>query len=366
MLNKDGVVITANYLAKKLMDRKDAPIIGRKIIETKEITTNKILIKLFRNLFLKGESFFYDDLPYMSKTTKETRHLNILAVPLFDNDQKVEGAISMAIDNTEVVNAKKQLEYLNISLEKKVKIRTEQLAIINEQLNKVLDLKQKFISDASHELRTPLTVIQGNIDLATQEIINTRKKIPEFFNLIGKEVRHMTNILTDLTLLTNADADTEKMNYEKIDLRLLIDAVTESLQIIAKKKNIRLIVKKNHNHLIIMGDEAKLERVILNLVRNAIKYNQDNGWVKIWFEEDKDEVKIIIKDNGIGIPEKDLPNIFERFYRVDKARSRAEGGTGLGLAIAKWITEAHGGKITVASEQDKGSAFTVHLPYRQL
>ena len=113
-----------------------------------------------------------------------------------------------------------------------------------------------------------------------------------------------------------------------------------------------------------IGDEAKLERAILNITRNAIKYTDDGGCIKVGFKKTKEEASIDIEDNGIGIPEKDLPNIFERFYRVDKARSRNEGGTGLGLPIAKWIVEAHNGRIEVKSELGKGSIFSITLPLK--
>ena len=114
--------------------------------------------------------------------------------------------------------------------------------------------------------------------------------------------------------------------------------------------------------LTIMGDEAKVEKLLLNIARNAIKYNKKGGWVKIWTEKNNNGVNIYVEDNGIGIPKQDLPYIFERFYRVDKARSRGEGGTGLGLSIAKWIAEAHQGKISAESTMGKGSKFIIHLP----
>ncbi len=365
VLDKKGAVVAANRYATKLMDSPNNPLINRTLTQTKDIANNKVLINLYQNLLTKGDAFYYDELPYQSDDTKDVRYFNIIAVPLFNSAKAVEGAISTAIDNTEAVVARQKLKELNRDLEFKVQERTKQLALINEQLAKVLDLKSKFISDASHELRTPLTVIQGNLDLAIQEKNSRRRKVPEVFSLIGKEIEHMTSVLTDLTMLTNANVDTEKINCEKIDLNLLVMAVVESLQVIAKKKNIKFNAQPFNKPLIIIGDEPKLERTILNLARNAIKYSNNNGWVKIRLEQNENEVQIKVQDNGVGIPAKDLPNIFERFYRVDKARARAEGGTGLGLAIAKWIVEAHGGKITVQSQLGKGSTFSVHLPCRQ-
>jgi len=191
------------------------------------------------------------------------------------------------------------------------------------------------------------------------------RRIPEIYKLIRKEVEQMTSILTNLTMLTNADTNTEKLKYEKIELGVLTSSVEQSLRVLAKKKNITIEVRELEKPIVIYGDESKLEKVLLNLVRNAIKYTNRNGLIEIWTDKDNEGARINVKDNGIGIPEKDLPYIFERFYRVDKARSRNEGGTGLGLSIVKWAVEAHGGKVTVESELNRGSLFTVHLPTKR-
>ena len=256
----------------------------------------------------------------------------------------------------------KELQEANKNLEIKVLKRTRQLDVMNKKLREAIELKSKFIADASHELRTPLTVIQGNLDLAVREAKIKQTKIPETYILILNEIKRMTGVLSDLTMLTNFDAKTETLRYEKINLEKLIKAANQSLQILAKQKKIRLTYEKNARQIKIFGDESKLEKLLLNIIRNAIKYTEKNGKIKIWIEDDGEFVKINIQDNGIGIPKEDLPYIFERFYRVDKARSRKEGGTGLGLSICLWIAEAHGGYISVESEQGKGSTFTVHLP----
>ncbi len=365
VLNRDGQIITANSYAKKILNLSKENLFTDNLLATEEISKNEILKNLYKKLLAKGSPFHYDDLAYWSNTEKKEKHFDIVAVPLLNKDQEVEGAISMAIDNTDAVVAKEKLKELNRHLEEKVKKRTEQLAMINEELGKILELKQKFISDASHELRTPLTVIQGNLDLAMQELQKMGRRIPEIYKLIRKEVEQMTSILTDLTMLTNADTNTEKLKYEKIELGVLTSSVEQSLRVLAKKKNITIEVRELEKPIVIYGDESKLEKVLLNLVRNAIKYTNRNGLIEIWTDKDNEGARINVKDNGIGIPEKDLPYIFERFYRVDKARSRNEGGTGLGLSIVKWAVEAHGGKVTVESELNRGSLFTVHLPTKR-
>lgn len=363
VLNRQGEIIAVNGLAKKLLDRPNKPALGTKLTETKEIVENKHLQKLYQRLLAQGKAFYYNNLSYVSSATKEQKFLNIIAVPLFAKNKKIEGALSMAIDNTEAVLAKQKLEDLNRNLERKVETRTGELEILNKKLNQALELKSKFIADASHELRTPLTVIQGNLDLAIKEVENIKGEIPEIYQLIISEVERMRAILTDLTMLTNADENSEQFLYEKVNLGQLIKAVGQSLKILADQKKIALIYRQGARKVIIWGDEAKLEKLLLNIVRNAIKYTDPKGRVKIWVEKNADEACVVVEDNGIGIPQKDLPFIFERFYRVDKSRSGTEGSTGIGLSIAEWIAEAHGGKITAASKFGKGSKFTVHLPY---
>ncbi|MCK4540069.1 PAS domain-containing protein [Candidatus Parcubacteria bacterium] len=361
-LNKEGAIITANRLAMELMDKPQRPIINSKLTDTYEIKNNQKLRKLYKNLLEKGKPFYYESLLYKKSSSLHTKHLNIIAVPLFDNNKKLDGAISIALDNTEAMHTKQRLQELNKNLEIKVLERTKQLDVINKKLREAIELKSKFIADASHELRTPLTVIQGNLDLAIREIKNTQTKIPETYTLILNEIKRMTGVLSDLTILTNFDAKTETLHYEEVNLKKLIRAASQSLQILAEQKKIRLIYKKNAKRVKIFGDEAKLEKLLLNIIRNAIKYTEKKGKIKIWIENNSKFVKINIQDNGIGIPKEDLPYIFGRFYRVDKARSRKEGGTGLGLSICRWIAEAHGGYISVESKQEKGSTFTIHLP----
>ena len=362
VLDKQGVIVSANDLAKQLMEKPRRKLAGRKLTDTKEIKKNPYLKKQYRTLLEKGESLFFENLSYQPEDRSGKKCLNIIAVPLFDDKKRTDGAISMAIDNTEAVRAKEKLEDLNRHLEEKVLERTQELDEINKKLKQAIALKSKFISDASHELRTPLTVIQGNLDLAVREAQKRNCQAPESFNLILGEVERMTSVLSDLTVLTNADSNSEFLLHEKINLNELVTAVAKSLKVLADQKKIAITYKKGLKNITIIGDEAKLEKLLLNIVRNAIKYTEPKGKINIWLDNNGAEACIHVSDTGIGIPEQDLPFIFERFYRVDKARSRDEGGTGLGLSICKWIAHLHNGRITVKSQVSKGTTFTVHLP----
>ena len=359
MLDKKGKIISLNSYALELMGKK---LENNKLISTKEIKNNKKLVTLYNNLIKKGKSFKYENLSYQPVNSEDFRYLNIIAAPLFDAKGGVEGAISIAVDNTESTMYREKIENLNQELEKKVEQRTGELDAVNKKLNRALELKLKFISDASHELRTPLTIMKGNLDLLFIEEKKIDEKLLEVYRDIEDEIERMSRIISDLTMLTNADSEMEKLHYEQVNMTKLIELVVKSLLIIAREKNISLKFGHHFRDFFIMGDEVKLEKIVINLIRNAIKYTDENGWIKIFLNKNEENITLTIKDNGIGIPEKDLPNIFERFYRVDKARSRVEGGTGLGLSICKWMVEAHGGQISVKSEESVGSEFIVKLP----
>lgn len=358
VINKQGVLTFVNKHFR-YFSSSNSPL-NRNVFRL-PFFINEGLCGPLKKLLTDGTPFSKDNCRTVN-SQGELKYLNIIHTPLKNDKGEITGALSMAIDNTEAFLYKKNLEDLNKSLERIVGERTRLLDDSNKQLKRALDLKLKFISDASHELRTPLTIIKGNLDVAIKYHATKDKEINEIRNIISHEVKRMIGVLVDLTLLTNADSDQEYLNYEKIDLNWKIKDALLSLKVLARHKNIA-IKYKDSGPLEIMGDGSKIIKLLLNLLRNAIRYNKRNGWVKIWLEKDKDGVIIYIADSGIGIPEKDLPYIFERFYRVDKARSRDEGGTGLGLAICKWIVEAHKGTISVESKLGKGSTFIVRLPF---
>ena len=219
---------------------------------------------------------------------------------------------------------------------------------------------RQFSADASHELRTPLTIIRGEIELTLRS-----NKTPEEYRRVLQssleEILRMSAIIDNLLMLAKADRGGYLADFSEIDLRSLVEELFEDSEALAERKRI-LVSLKNAAPITIVGDRVRLRQLFLNLIDNAIKYTPDGGSVALSIEQQDGTAVFTVEDSGIGIPEDEQGKIFDRFYRVDKARSREAGGSGLGLSIAKWIAELHRGTITVESEVNRGSRFTVRLP----
>ena len=219
---------------------------------------------------------------------------------------------------------------------------------------------RQFSSDASHELRTPLTVLKGQSELA----LGKERQPEEYQEVISsnlEEVQYMSKVLEDLFLLSKSDENQIALDFESVDLKSHVEEVCKHAEIIAAEKNIKIVIAYLEG-VQVYGDPVRLRQMIWNVVVNGIKYTQHDGEVKISVQDKGDGVLIIIQDNGIGISEEDLPLIFNRFYRVDKARSRQEGGTGLGLSICKFIVGVHKGSINLKSKLGEGTKFKITLP----
>ena len=222
------------------------------------------------------------------------------------------------------------------------------------RLERLFNAQRRFVADVSHEMRTPLTTIQGNLDL-----IRRIGYDEEALEAIESEAGRMSRLVGDLLLLAKADAGRLSLEKTNVDLDTLVLEVYNQAHLLSEGVDVRL---GNLDRAQVLGDPDRLKQLLLNLVSNGLKYTPAGGSVTIDMTRDERTVKIAVSDTGIGIPEEDLPHIFDRFYRVDKARSRAQGGTGLGLSIAKWIADAHGGCLTVTSQLGHGSTFTISLP----
>lgn len=217
-----------------------------------------------------------------------------------------------------------------------------------------------FMADASHELRTPLSIIRGEADVTLSQNRNA-DEYKESLAIIQDEARRLSFIVDDMLALARADAGQHPLKFEEFYLNDLVEDACRAAQVLAVRKGVALRLDLNED-IAFSGDEVLLRRLIMNLLDNAIKYTPAGGSVSVRLISEPESVKFIVSDTGIGIPAEAAPYIFERFYRADKARSRADGGSGLGLAIAKWVAEAHNGSIDLISNPDHGSKFIVLLP----
>ena len=223
--------------------------------------------------------------------------------------------------------------------------------------------RREFVSDVSHELRTPLTTVKSYAETLIDNSMNDPELQNRFLSVIIKEADRMTRIVKDLLTLSRLDeAKTEEKELDDIDLQVLLDGVCEKMFITAKKKDQIITYKPMTNVPVFKSDRDKLEQVVINIVSNAIKYTSEGGKIEIVSGKLYNDAFIKVIDNGIGIPKENIPRLFERFYRVDKARSRDTGGTGLGLAIAKQIVEGLGGTISINSELGKGTEVIITIP----
>ena len=230
-------------------------------------------------------------------------------------------------------------------------------------LKKAENMRRDFVANVSHELRTPVTVIKGYAETlldGTLESDPVRAK--HFVEIIASHSDRLTNLINDILTLSSLETKEALLELSPIDVSGTIDKACMLLQERALLKNIAIINESIGGTLPrVMADQGRLEQVVVNLLENAIKYTPDGGAIRLFTEDGDGSVRVSVADTGIGIPFKDLPRIFERFYRVDEARTREQGGTGLGLAIVKHIVQLHGGHVSVTSDPGQGSVFSFTL-----
>lgn len=230
-----------------------------------------------------------------------------------------------------------------------------------ERMNKLDESRQEFVSNVSHELKTPMTSIKVLADSLLMQENVPAEIYREFFMDIRNEIDRENDIISDLLTLVRMDKKSSGMNIERIDINTLLESVLKRLTPIAEQKNIELIME-SYREVEADVDKVKISGAISNLVENAIKYNVDDGWVRVTLNADHKFFYLKVADSGIGIPLESQELIFERFYRVDKARARATGGTGLGLAITRKSIHMHNGDINIQSKEGEGTTFTVRIP----
>ena len=228
------------------------------------------------------------------------------------------------------------------------------------ELRRLETLRKDFIANVSHELKTPLTSIKGFVETLLEGALEDKENSRHFLKIIQEHAERLDNLLNDLLDLSHLESKEITLEKKEVNLKDLVDDVLASFKVQLKKKAIA--ARNELAQLLVKVDKDKIGQVLTNLIDNAIKFNSEKGSIKIYNQDSDDKVKIVVEDSGIGIPVKDIPRIFERFYRVDKARSRELGGTGLGLSIVKHIVELHGGSVGVESTEGLGSKLWFSLP----
>ncbi|MCD5415339.1 MAG: cell wall metabolism sensor histidine kinase WalK [Clostridiales bacterium] len=308
-------------------------------------------------------------------SAEEAKNMHILEV--FRNNILDEELIHILENKIE-----RQIEiFVNIPQEKILKIHTNLIKPKNQpdkiigvvvliqdvtEIRKLEKMRSGFVANVSHELRTPLTSISGFIETLKSGAIDDEKTKKRFLDIIDIETERLTRLIDDILTLSDIENTKHKDNRQKILPSESIKEIEEIMTPVAKAKGVRIISEIESNLTSVYGNKDWFKQMMINLLDNAIKYTISGGKVHILAYEKYNKIFILVKDSGIGIPKKDLPRLFERFYRVDKARSRKVGGTGLGLAIVKHIVLSFDGKIKVSSEKGKGTEFTVIIPINKL
>lgn len=229
------------------------------------------------------------------------------------------------------------------------------------KLEKLERVRSEFLANVSHELRTPIFSIQGFIETLIDGAIDDENVNRDFLQKAYQHSERLNTLLNDLIEISRIESGEMRMSFRYFDISQFLSTLTEEMQPIAKKKDILLEYRSDSHEVLVLGDRDRLRQAISNLIDNSIKYTDRGGKIEVGFAELPNSVRVFVRDNGTGIGEEHLARIFERFYRVDKDRSRSVGGTGLGLAIVKHIVEAHNSKIDVKSELGKGSEFSFFL-----
>lgn len=270
------------------------------------------------------------------------------------------------IDN--ITKTAQSISINNLKTRIEVKGPDDELNRLTKTFNNMIDRLQdsferqvQFVSDASHELRTPISVIQGYADLLDRWGKDDRAVLDESVTAIKNETESMTSLVEKLLFLARGDSGTQRLEKEEFWLNEVIEEVIKESRLIADKHK---IVNTQNDAISIYADRKMIKQMLRIFIDNSIKFTPEQGEIRIDSVNQGSTVKITIEDTGVGIPEKDIPKIFDRFFRVDKARAREKGGSGLGLSIARWIIDAHRGKVSVESSIGKGTKINITIPVK--
>jgi two-component system phosphate regulon sensor histidine kinase PhoR len=320
----EGVVAADPLLRITFLNRAFAELMGVSLpiepgIPLVQVARDHALLEMFTSVLATGERV-------QKRLVLSARTFEVQTVPLAGDPQR--GAIAMLYDITDI-----------------------------ERLERV---RKDFVANVSHELRTPLSAVCGYAETLLEGGLEDPDNNRKFAEIILSKARQLTNIVSDLLILSTLESGKAAVP-QPISLRESIESALRTVEPAARTRGVR-VTCGTFEDVSVLAHEVRLEQVFVNLLDNAIKFNRPDGEIRVEVSRGPAHALVQVKDTGLGIPSRDLPRIFERFYRVDKARSRATGGTGLGLAIVKHAVEQMGGSISVESRLGQGSVFTVALP----
>ena len=316
--NRKGEIILINPAAKKFLS-----------IRPEDITFEDIFSKFNLNINMEKIIYLENWTSTEQRIQVDDKFVNVFFAPFKDETERPDGVIAVIQDITEHV--------------------------------KLDNMQKEFIADVSHELKTPITSIMGYADTLLEGEYDKETQT-KFLNVIATEARRMARLVTDLLTLSRYDNNKNRTQKESFDLGELVKKCQDKLAIEIQKKHHKVNCFVTADVPPVYADKYDIERVVLNILTNSIKYTPDGGEIKIYVGFVYNDAYIKVFDNGIGIPEEDLGRIFERFYRVDKARTREMGGTGLGLSIAKELLDKNGGSIDIKSVVGQGTEVVIRIP----
>lgn len=330
LVASDGSIALINPAAEDMLDVRSGELQGRSFNELKKYYE---LTKLIKDGITEREIIHVERSVYRPEETI----LQLDGVPMLGEDQSFKGMLFLLQD----VTAIRRLE----------------------------NMRSEFVANVSHELKTPVAAVKGFSETLLGGGVKDEETARSFLQIIYDESERLNRLISDILDLSKIESKASPMDYAPVHLASFCASIMDTMTTVAKKKRITLH-SNIPEELFAEADEDKLRQILINLLSNAVNYTQDGGKVELNIQDDQnaeglEKVLIKVSDTGIGIPKKDQPRIFERFYRVDKARSRGSGGTGLGLSIVKHLVEQHHGEISVESEVGIGTTFTVELPMLQ-
>ena len=328
----DGIVVVDDLRRIRLMNREfrrafgiDENTVGGTLLELLRLASvDRLAMEAIRSRQPQRESL------RLSRGPSEGREMEVSAVPLGENSAEMEGAVVLFRDVTHV----RQVE----------------------------DMRREFVANVSHELRTPLSIFRGYLETLLDDPHQPPGELLRILEIMERHSDRLTALVEDVLSLARLESPGAELDLSEVDLAELLHSIMRDWEKRFAARQLKSHLNFPGNLPLLQADENRLQEVIYNLLDNAVKYSRPGGTVFLRAEIEGDRVRISVADQGVGIPEADLPRIFERFYRADKARSRELGGTGLGLSIVKHIVQRHGGTVEAQSTPGKGTTISVLIP----